>query len=562
MKFLIVSFVTLSIIGSGISGASAATVNVATGLDNSQIQAIIDGAQSGDTIQFLGSEYDNIALVINKTLNLVAAPAGTLIKAINSSSSIPAIVSQNAISNPAAFYFFNGTNGDGNGSSISGFNITSMATSTSGIGYTNSLFYAQYVDGLKIYNNILNFSSWGIYADLCPDVTIYNNTVGNMTTTGILTFGSAKAIISNNTVQNCSNHGIDVRHPVGYNVTVNGNLVDNCNEGIYLMHSAGHNVYNNTISNSKLSSITVYGAGNINLTNNTMTKSFVGVLLASGFYNVTVQNNNYNLTSTMFPPTFPYYIMIADSSTNSKTLANGTFTDSSLAVSNIALSSYYTSSSVTHGKTTTYTVKVSNKGNSTASNLKINNILLSPDYTSYNVDAVSRGSFDSSTGTWNLDNLNANSDAMIVFTVTAKKAGIISNIPSVAYTDNGGIKTVSASTSSLLINKDIRTSYSDSISKTKVKKGSYFYITLNMKNSGLDTSGLYTVQNKLSSAFKKVSTSQTSSFKYSANKWTGKIGSNKTVVLKMKIKMNKTGKHKLPVVINGKTIKTYTVKGT
>ena len=123
---------------------------------------------------------------------------------------------------------------------------------------------------------------------------------------------------------------------------------------------------------------------------------------------------------------------------------------------------------------------------------------------------------------------------MIVFTVTAKKAGTISTIPSVAYTDNGGSKTVSASTSSLLINKDIRTSYSDSVSKTKMKKGSYFYITLKMKNSGLDTSGVYTVQNKLSSAFKKVSTSQTSSFKYSANKWTGKIGSNKTIVLKMK----------------------------
>ena len=58
MKFLIVSFVTLSIIGSGISSASAATVTVANGLDNSQIQAIIDGAQSGDTIQFLGNEYD------------------------------------------------------------------------------------------------------------------------------------------------------------------------------------------------------------------------------------------------------------------------------------------------------------------------------------------------------------------------------------------------------------------------------------------------------------------------------------------------------------------------
>ncbi|MGB7970311.1 MAG: hypothetical protein WCF28_12155, partial [Methanobacterium sp.] len=72
-KCLMLSFVVLAIFGSGIASASAATVTVASGLNNTQIQAIIDGSNSGDTIQFLGSEYDNIALVINKTLNLVGA---------------------------------------------------------------------------------------------------------------------------------------------------------------------------------------------------------------------------------------------------------------------------------------------------------------------------------------------------------------------------------------------------------------------------------------------------------------------------------------------------------
>ena len=103
------------------------------------------------------------------------------------------------------------------------------------------------------------------------------------------------------------------------------------------MHSAGHNVYNNTILNTKLSSITAYGAADVNIYNNTMSKSFVGVLLASGFENINIQNNTYSLTSTMFPPTFPYYILIADSSTNSKTVANGTFTDSRLSIANISL---------------------------------------------------------------------------------------------------------------------------------------------------------------------------------------------------------------------------------
>ena len=71
------------------------------------------------------------------------------------------------------------------------------------------------------------------------------------------------------------------------------------------MHSAGHNVYNNTILNTKLSSITVYGAEDINIYNNTMKNSFVGILLASGFGNVTIQNNTYSLTQTMFPTNIP-----------------------------------------------------------------------------------------------------------------------------------------------------------------------------------------------------------------------------------------------------------------
>ena len=493
-------------------------------------------------------------------MNLVAANTGTVIKAISNTSAIPQIVTNNAIANTAAFYFFNGTNGAGNGSSINGFNITSMANSTTGMGYGNSLIYSQYVSGLNINNNNLNLASWGIYAYECPNLIISNNTVGNMATTGILSFGSANAIISNNSVQNCSNHGIDVRHPVGPNVTVSGNLVNNCNEGIYLMHSQGHSVYNNTITNCKLSSITVYGAGNVNITNNTMSNSFVGVLLSSGFYNVNIQNNTYNLTSTMFPPTFPYYVLIADSSTNSKTSANGTFSDSADQYSNISLSSTYSNTSITNGKTTTYTVKVSNNGQSSANNLNITKLLPSSDYTNYKVEAVSRGTFNPTTGTWNLDTLNANSDAIIVFTVTAKQAGKLSTSPSVNYLDNNGNQTITASNNNLNINKDIEDHYVFSVSKSKIKTGSNFNLIITITNLGLDNSGC-TVQTKLSNAFTKISTTQTTPFKYSSNSWTGILGSHKTVTLKMSIKMNKKGVYTIPLTCNGKT-KLITVTGT
>ena len=564
MKSLIVALVFISIICSGISSASAATYNVDVGSNNNDIQSIIDKASSGDTIQFLGSEYDNISLVINKTLNLVGAATGTLIKAISNESYIPKVAADNDVAGTAAFYFLNTSGSSASGSSISGFNITSMADSASNIGYYNSLIYSLDVSGLKIYNNNLNFSSWGIYVDSGQNGnandSIFNNTISNMITTGILNFGSANTVIANNTISNCSNHGIDVRHGWGPNAIIYGNLINGADEGIYLMHSSGHNVYNNTISNCTLSSITAYGAANVNITNNTMSNSFVGVLLASGFSNINIQNNNYSLKSTLFPPTFPYYIMVADSSTGSKTTANGTFTDSANLVSNISISSSYSNSSITNGKSTTYTVRVSNKGQGAASNINISNVLPSSNYTSYKVAAVSKGSFNSATGTWNLGNLSSGNDAMIVFTVTAKKAGSISTSPSASYIDHGN-KSLNASESTLNVKKDIQTAYSYSLSSSKVKKGGYFFLTITMKNSGLDTSGLYTIQNKLSSAFTKVSTNQTSPFTFSSSKWTGYLGSGKTVTLKMKIKVNKKGKYTLPVIVNGNTKKTYTVTG-
>ena len=49
------------------------------------------------------------------------------------------------------------------------------------------------------------------------------------------------------------------------------------------MHSGGHNVYNNTIINCTISSITCYGSSDIYIYNNTMFKSRMGVLLGSDF---------------------------------------------------------------------------------------------------------------------------------------------------------------------------------------------------------------------------------------------------------------------------------------
>ena len=545
MKFLIVFIVFLSIIGSGISSASAATIRyVDSGASNSDIQTIIDQADVGDTIQFKGNEYDNLSLIINKTLNLVGASTGTLIKAINNASYIPSSVQNMGINNTAAFYFLNAI-----GCSLSGFNITSMDIPVSDIGYNNSLIYGSNANGLKIYNNSLNSSSWGIYITSCTNATINNNTAGNMTNTGIFSFGSSNVLITNNTVLNCSNHGIDVRHPVGTNVTVCGNLINSANEGIYLMHSAGHNVYNNTIQNCALSSISVYGAGNINIINNTMNNSPVGVLLASGFYNVTVKNNLYQLKSNpSFPPTPGYPIVLDDSSTSN----NGTFTDSAKQVSDISMSSAYSNSSITNGKSTTYTVKVSNNGKGAASNVNISKILPSSNYTSYKVVAVSKGSFNSATGTWNIGNLSSGNEAMIVFTVTAKKSGSLSTSPLANYADYKGNNSLIAQKSALTINKDIRLSYTNTVSSTKVKKGNYVILTGKVSNSGIDKSGTVKVKITLPAGMKLIDINYHGVYNKATKTWTFTVPAGKAYSFKVKAQVTSKGLKKIAFNDNGK----------
>ena len=60
-----------------------------------------------------------------------------------------------------------------------------------------------------------------------------------------------------------------------------------------------------------------------------MFKSRMGVLLGSGFSNITIGENNYNLANLPYPPTFVYYVGIADSAYQSPQSVSGTYSDSS-----------------------------------------------------------------------------------------------------------------------------------------------------------------------------------------------------------------------------------------
>ena len=306
---------------------TSSNYTVHTGSNSSTIQNIINSMHDGDVLNFEKGEYKDICIYIDKNITVNGNGAqliGYQTPGINNTN-IPDIVKNTTktggygISNFATVYILKTSN-----VKLNGLTMVSLNSTT----YSNAVLYAYQSKNLEIINNTIIGSSWGIYLQTCVNTTINQNTIKNQATTGILNFGSAKSIIKNNKITNAVNHGIDIRHGTGPNVTVFNNTIIGSKEGIYLMHSSGHKVYNNTIIKCTLSSITAYGSGNEAIFNNTLSGSRIGIIVGGGYYNVTIGNNNYNLDRLPFPPSFPYYIVQADNKYQTPDKAQGTYYDS------------------------------------------------------------------------------------------------------------------------------------------------------------------------------------------------------------------------------------------
>nr|WP_255596615.1 right-handed parallel beta-helix repeat-containing protein [Methanobrevibacter sp. TMH8] len=386
-------------------------------------------------------------------------------------------------------------------------------------------------------------------------MSVYNNIVTNMADTGIINFGSGAAIINNNTISNVGRHGIDIRHGSSANSVVSNNIITNASEGIYTMHSGGHIFLNNTIINTTLSAITAYGAFDVLIQNNTMKNGIIGILLSSSYSNITLIGNNFTYTSKSTSPNFGYNLVTSDSA-NSNSNVDGTYSDSSQTPANISIKSSYEKTTITNGQTVMYTVSVANTGKGAGSNISIANIL--PVGVNPNSVIVSKGTF--SNGTWTIDSLSSNSNAILVFSAKPSKSGTFTNTINATYNDNlnkgnywvdiSGVKTT------LKVNKDIKLSSSNLLSANKVKKAKYFYITTQIKNTGLDNSSTITSKIATTKGLKIAAVSKSSYASYNKNSktWTiKKVPSKKTITLKMKVQATKKGTQKVKITNNGKS---------
>lgn len=336
--------------GEGGETPDPTVINIAAGTSAEDIQATFDDLTDNTIVNFEEGEYNlgTQGLKINKTIKTqeqelddegnpkVDDEGNAVMKDVYTPVTLNNIIIKGngatLIGQPPMSNYFDGIFevDNVNGLTLSGFNFICQGVKMANMKTPSCLIIFNTTNAI-IENNNISGGRFGLYLGSkfqLPnyDAIVRYNTVTDVSDMGIISFGSARSHIYNNTIINPVNHGIDVRHGSGPSCIVENNTIIGAREGIYLMHSQGHTAINNTLNNCDIG-ITCYGSSNIFCDENKfINNTKIGYMLASGYSNIQIgENNDYSgLVFVPMPPTFTYNIVKADNTYSG--LTNGTFT--------------------------------------------------------------------------------------------------------------------------------------------------------------------------------------------------------------------------------------------
>ena len=249
-------------------------------LPNIEIQKIIDSAENGNTVEFLGDSYDSISLKIKGGLNLITN-SGTQLNGLSKS---PVLTINGDNINVSNFKINpNSQSGESDGILINNSNNVNIANNTI-INILNSNLINDYNNGstilpgtgIKVLNsaninlekNIINSFESGIYNEYSSNISMKENEI-RLNNYGIkYGFGSKNSEIFNNTIiDNIGWYTEDVPEgPRGYgiflnnsavNIVINQNNISNNYIGISVdsNNSTGIVVTSNLIADNSLEGI-------------------------------------------------------------------------------------------------------------------------------------------------------------------------------------------------------------------------------------------------------------------------------------------------------------------
>ena len=548
--------------------SAATTHNIAAGSTSAQIQAMINMASSGDTISFAHGTYNDIKVNINKTLNLVGN--GAVINGVNESSTVIFTISADSL------------NADGSGTTVQGFEFNLLnSSSSSSTGYAINLDSVSniVIKNVTSHNGksaVYNYVSSNTLIENCTFETIYsktdavnimggnNITIKNSTLTGgrdavSMASGAANInvignkflnnqygafwgggisniTIANNSFSGWSGEALGLEKATSSTSIINNTFINGVGDAIYIQNSAACGPMT-TISDIKIIENlfkNILGAA-IGIDN------FTGKL--PGHFNGTGTGDSIVGVNNTVDNVSRGYVNLYSNGTNLNFTMDSSYPANK---ANISVSSGVSSSAIKTGDKTFYTVTVTNRGSSSATNVKVNNILNTGFYSSY-AGYSSLGSY--SNGVWNIGTLGAGETASLVVSATALKSGTA--VSQAAVTADNNITALS-STIQKTVEKYIKLSYSNTVSSSKVKKGSYVILASKVSNSGKDKSGNVKVKISLPAGMKLIAVNYPSVYNKATKTWTFTVPAANAYTFKVKAQVTSKGIKKITFNNNSK----------
>ncbi len=585
--FAIAIFSTSAVMAAPVS---AATIQIPAGSTNTEIQTWIDGANSGDTINFEPGTYDDIKIIINKTLNMIGN--GAIINGINEQ-------------NTTIFMVTTSGDADASGSSFKGFEFNLLNNNVTIGGKLASTGYA--IDLDRVSNIVIeNVTSHNGKAAVYNG-NAFNVLINNCTFTdnygfcyGYHIMGGDNLTVINSTISGCAD-GLSIASSATNvlvenslllnniysafwgggvaNITFINNTFDGFYEGLGIEKAANQTyIINNTFINGwgnntaqKASGDAIYIKNSlahgpplsiisdIEIIGNTFQNiigAAIGVDNQSGqgsFIGSGTGDSIVGINNTVTNVTKGYVVLYSQGQGLNFTMDSST-PQPQPVYANLSISSALNNATIKTGEKTTYTVTVKNTGTGNATNVKVSDILKNTFFSSIKTYA-SIGSY--ANGIWNIGSLSAGNTASLVVTATALKAGTTSSQATVTANNN---ITAKASVIKKTINKDVSLKIVNSISNSNAKVGSFVYLRTNITNSGKDASNIMKFVMVLPSGVKRISTNYQAQFDNSAKHWKVSVPAGKTVTLITKVQVTKTGTKTIKFNNNGKNV-TKTFKG-
>jgi len=229
-----------------------------TGVDYTTIQAAVDAASAGDTIEVAsGTYHENVD--VYKQLTLIGDGADVVtVEAADASDHVFEVTVDRV--------------------NISGFAVTGATKS-----YSSAGIYLSGADHCNISNNIASNNSVGIYIGYSSNNTLSNNNCSNNGCYDIcIVWRSSSNMLQNNTGDICLSHSS--------NNTLSNNNCSNKDDGIFLDWSSNNTLVNNTV-NSNNFGIHLLSSSNNTLTDNTFIDN--GLVVSNSYGNI-VKNNTVN----------------------------------------------------------------------------------------------------------------------------------------------------------------------------------------------------------------------------------------------------------------------------